>query len=152
MQEIFNLLKLILSRMMKILEEIIKYKKIILISLGCLFILLLVFYIFYKYDQYNFNSQIEDLNKQKANTESQIEEINANIANLKIKEIEANSNVNIDNAEIKRLKEQREKLEKEQIKIKENINKINNMNFNGTTQEEANNSRCLAFPESPECS
>lgn len=128
-----------------LIEIFQKYKKLILTIVGLIVVLLLLSYTFIKVDQYFQNREIEKSKK----------EINA--LNSNIKEIEGNLfNLNIDNRlqeeEVNRLsnnyndaRNQTNDARNQTNKSLDNINKLNNKNFNNSNLTEAERNRCIAY-------
>lgn len=94
------------------------------------------------------------INKTQSNINAEmvnVNAINANLVNINARLEEQQKEVNRLNENYNASKEQTNRAREEVNKAETNLNQIQKHDFNGSTLDEANRARCLAFPTRPEC-
>jgi predicted negative regulator of RcsB-dependent stress response len=102
-------------------------------------------------DNWWFKNRLE---KSQANVNALVNkatEINGTIANLKQQEFEAQVQANTERANVNAIRKEIEDAQKDADQAIDNVNAVNNGNFNGVNTDDANAARCRAFPNSADC-
>jgi predicted negative regulator of RcsB-dependent stress response len=102
-------------------------------------------------DNWWFKNRLE---KSQANVNALVNkatEINGTIANLKQQEFEAQVQANAERANVNAIRKEIEDAQKDADQAIDNVNAVNNGNFNGVNTDDANAARCRAFPNSADC-
>jgi predicted transcriptional regulator len=127
------------------------HKRLLLIALGLIVVLGLVFFTMDRCGKRADRKKLEAAKAEVQKLERQAVNINAGIANLKQQEFENQVEVNAARANLDQARKEVDEAEKIANQSLDNLNAVNNRNFNRTNADDGNRARCAAFPDSSEC-